>query len=344
MNQKLPILIGGLFVVVVVLGSVLRRETPLSPIPEPANAALTVVGGADDAATKTVRRHVAGAKERTRALRGTGDSIRGDRTESEREQWLNEFRLAAFAGTSAMIEQIEAGRDVAGQAGLNPAERASLLRESAMWLVGADAGKARALLAEMPNFRDRRLMASVMIDTLAKSDFVKAVDWVSGLNQQDLSAHAHENLAKALARQDVSATIEWISGIADAGDQVAAGEGLMFSWTQTDLDGALNWAGQLESSGFRDGVYLKTSKMVAINDPATATQWAAGFPGNETRSQAMTYALHRWIARDPRAAADWAAKSQGDAAGSSELSTVMTVWGERDPEAANAWLNSQAAR
>lgn len=341
-NRKPPFLTGAMIVaVLVILGGLYRKEKP-APAPAPSGAPIMAASHESDGeegAVATGRAHVADARERTRAIRDKGDTIRGDRTATERERWLEDFRKAASGGPSAMTRQIEASRER-----LNPVERASLLRESAQWLAGADAEKARALLEGVTDFSDRRLLAAAMIETLARTNSALAVDWVSELNLPDLSAYAHENLAKALAREDVNATIEWISGIEDSRDQVAAGEGLMFSWAQSDLDGALIWAGQLEPSEFRNGVYLKTSKMVAINDPAAAAQWASGFPGDDVRRQAMTFALHRWVERDPRAAADWAARSQGGSAGSSELSTVLTLWGERDPQAAKAWADGQAGR
>jgi len=281
---------------------------------------------------------VADARARAKAADTEVDALessRSDKTDDERKAWIEGFQQTAAAGTSALADRIESSRNE-----MNAVERASILKEAAQWLITNDADQAQALLGEMKDFRDRRQLATTMIQTLSGDNPAKAADWLSGIGVSDLKPHAHETLAREWARADIDAAIEWIGGITDGKAQVAAGEGLMWTWTQQDLDGALTWAEQLEPSEFRDGVYLKTSKMVANSDPAAATQWAAQFPGNELRSQALTYSLHRWVDKDAAAAATWASSVPDETLRSSALSLITDTWSKRDPEAARQWRDA----
>ncbi len=282
---------------------------------------------------------VADARARAKAANTEVDALessRSDKTDDERKAWIEGFRQTASTGNAkALASRIESSRYE-----MNPVERASLLKESSIWLAGRHPEQAQAVLSEITDTRDRGQMANAMIQTLAKADPAKAAEWVSGLTSPDLAKQAHETMAREWARSDIDAAIEWIGGITDGKAQAAAGEVLMWTWTQQDLDGALAWAEQLEPSAFRDGVYLKTSKMVANNDPAAATQWAAQFPGNELRSQALTYSLHRWVDKDAAAAATWASSVPDETLRSSALSLITATWSKRDPEAARQWQDA----
>ncbi len=147
---------------------------------------------------------------------------------------------------------------------------------------------------------------------LAYADPAAGVAWYQKHGAGPYGEGLQTSVSSAWVAVDGPAAMRWLSEQPAGRKRDDAVLDAVRSWTMGDSDGLMRWAGSWGPGAiepwFQPALPIY-AKIVAVEDPAEAVQWAERIEDEATRHLTFVQIAQRWFALDPAAAGAWLARS-----------------------------------
>lgn len=174
--------------------------------------------------------------------------------------------------------------------------------------VDQDFDAARDLIDAVISPSQRVRMRQILATRLAKKDRLRALAWVSSLQDAGEREDAMSVVLGEISMTDPAAAVRMRQDSqTPANDPVL--ENLAQRWAERDLPAALQWADSLPAGEQRDRVTARAAFIQAQTSPeAAATLIVDRMSAGLAQEEALISVLHQWAQRDIEGAQSWVEK------------------------------------
>ena len=130
--------------------------------------------------------------------------------------------------------------------------------------------------------------------------------WLGDHAEEDYSAEAFQDLARAWVSEDPSAATAYFENLPDGTAKETGIYEMAVTWGKDDLGALGEWLNGLPDSNVTDQGVKAYANRLAKDSPQAAIDSALSITGDEVRNETLQNLGQNWFRQDPEAATAWA--------------------------------------